>query len=81
MPVTVIPFTPKPKPPAFYTITEYDYVDLMQLRDHLKWMAKLTAANPNMPVQELRRGITWWVRQVEKQLDTIIKASEGSAKT
>lgn len=67
--------------PAIYAIPETAHAELVQLRDHLRLMAQLTAVGTNASSFDARLrpdALAWWFSRLERDIDGIVAASSFS---
>ena len=67
--------------PTVYALPEAAHVELVQLRDHLRLMAQLTAVGSHASSHDARLrpdALAWWFSRLQKDIDAIVAASSFS---
>lgn len=68
--------------PTVYVLPEHAHVELIQLRDHLRLMAQLTACGSNASRHDARLrpdALAWWFSRLSRDVASIVDATSWSA--
>ena len=79
--MSIVPCVQAPAP-TVYVITEQAHLELIQLRDHLRLMAKLTQPGSNASRHDVLlhpHALAWWFSRMSKDVDDIVDAAFWSA--
>ena len=79
--MSIVPCVQAPAP-TVYVISEQAHLELIQLRDHLRLMAKLTQPGSNASRHDVLlhpHALAWWFSRMSKDVDDIVDAAFWSA--
>jgi len=71
------------RPSTVYAIPEAAHTNLVQLRDHLHLMAKLTAVGTNASRHDAKLrpdALAWWFSRLHKEIDAVLAVTCFSSK-